>query len=324
MPLIAATRAGLYTLDGGDPAVFMPGADFMALARAPAASGTCYAARREGEVFVTRDAGRTWERAGAIDGFEELSSLAIDPLHSERLLAGMEPGALFRSEDGGRTWTEDTAVRALAGDNDWSVPWSDAKGHVRTIAVDPGDPDRVYLAIEVGGVVRTADGGATWENIHGDIHDDVHSVAVDPRDGATVYAATRHGFGRSVDHGRTWARIDGFAGQGYARPLAVDPRQPGRLFTAAAPVGPGGFQRPVGSECGIYRSDDGGMTWSHLVNGLPARFKPYVDGLDVDPEIPDVVAIADGEGQLYRSRDGGESWASWTTLPPVRRLLFTA
>jgi photosystem II stability/assembly factor-like uncharacterized protein len=278
----------------------------------------------DGQVFRSNNGGRTWEPVGAIEGFEELSALAVDPGDPEHVMAGMEPSALFHSRDGGRTWEEDPTLRRMSRENGWSVPWSDAPGHIRTIAIDPNDTNRVYLAIEVGGVVRTDDGGRSWDNVHGGIHDDVHSVAVHSKNGAIVYAATRHGFGRSEDYGRTWQRIDGFEGQGYARPLAVHPQRPERVYTAAATVGPGGFQRPVGSECGVFRSDDGGLTWVRMTNGIPPHFKPYVDAIGINPADPDHVALADVEGHLYESHDGGDRWQLGRALPPVRRLLFTA
>jgi photosystem II stability/assembly factor-like uncharacterized protein len=321
MTLLLATREGLYRSNSSTSRLGEP-ADFLALARAPSGAAIYYAAATEGRVFQSHDAARSWQAAGAIRGFAELSCLAVHPQDPERLLAGMEPSALFRSEDGGRTWREDPAIRRMSEANGWSVPWSDAKGHVRAISIDPHDPRWIYLAIEVGGVVRTEDAGETWENVHGGIHDDVHSVAVNPRRGAVVYAATRHGFGLSEDHGKTWRRIDGFEGQGYARPLAVNPEQPEQLFTAAATTGPGGFSRPeVGSECGIFRSDDGGLTWTRLTNGIPARFRPYVDAIDVDPARPAHVALADTEGHVFESEDGGESWRQTAQVPPVRRLL---
>jgi photosystem II stability/assembly factor-like uncharacterized protein len=322
MPLLLATREGLYRCNGATSPLGEPG-DFLALARAPGDPGVYYAAATDGRVFRSHDAARSWEAAGTIGGFAELSSLAVHPQDQDRLLAGMEPSALFRSEDGGRTWREEPAIRRMSEANGWSVPWSDAKGHVRTISIDPHDPRRIYLAIEVGGVVRTEDGGETWENVHGGIHDDVHSVAVNSRRGAVVYAATRHGFGRSEDYGRTWARIDGFEGQGYARPLAVNPERPEQLFTAAATTGPGGFHRAdVGAECGIFRSDDGGLTWRRLIDGIPARFRPYVDAIDIDPVRPSHVALADTEGHVFESQDAGESWRQTAQAPPVRRLLI--
>jgi photosystem II stability/assembly factor-like uncharacterized protein len=322
MSLLIATRQGLFLRDGEATAIFHTDWDFLALAAAPSSSGLCYAATTGGRVFRSVDRGHSWQEAGAVTGYPELSSLAVDPENPDRLLAGMEPSALFISEDGGATWREDERIRRMSEENGWSVPWSDARGHVRTIAIDPEEPRRLYLAIEVGGVVRSEDGGESWENVRGGIHDDVHSVAVNPKDGTVVYAATRHGFGRSEDCGKSWRQIDGFEGQGYCRPLALNPERPERVYTAAATTGPGGFSRPVGAECGIYRSEDGGLTWGRLANGIPARFKPYVDALAVDPSRPDHVALADNDGSLFESEDGGDTWRATGQLPPARRMLI--
>lgn len=322
MQLLVTTQSGLFRLHGEQQTVFGEGQAFLALARAPSQPSICYAARDGGRVYHSEDGGRSWTEAGRIDGCEELSSLEVEPRDPDRLLAGMEPAALFRSEDGGRIWEEDPTIRRMSRENGWSVPWSDALGHVRTIAIDPNEPERIYLAIEVGGVVRTEDGGRRWENVHGGIHDDVHSVAVNPMNGAVVYAATRHGFGRSDDYGKSWRYAGKFEGQGYSRPLAVHPERPARLYTAAATVGPDGFRRPVGSECGVFRSDDGGLSWTRLTNGIPEHFKPYVDSIAIDPAAPDQVALLDAEGHVYQSRDGGDRWALTHTLPPARRLIF--
>lgn len=322
MPLLLATRKGLFLAEGDHLTPLREGDDFLALARSLSNPTVYYAATVKGRVCRSTDSARSWEAVGRVDGFEELSALAVDPHDPALLFAGMEPSALFRSEDGGETWEEDPEIRRMSEEEGWTVPWSDAKGHVRGISIDPNDPRRIYLAIEVGGVVRSEDGGETWENVHGGIHDDVHSVAVNPKEGRVVYAATRHRFGRSEDYGRTWGQIEAFDGQGYERPLAVDPANPDRIFTAAATVGPGGFGQPgVGSECGIYRSDDGGLTWTHLTNGLPARFAPYVDAIDVDPSQPEQVAFATSDGAVYESTDGGVSWKRTAQVPPVRRLL---
>jgi photosystem II stability/assembly factor-like uncharacterized protein len=332
MALIASTRSGLYRIrETGISPGFCAGIPFLALAAdTDADTGRGFAATQGGDIYRTDDAGGTWSPVGKIEGFVELSSLAVLPRRgggAEVLLAGMEPAALFRSEDGGRTWQEDSRMREMSGDHGWSVPWSDTPGHVREIAIDPGDPARIYLAIEVGGIVRSEDGGATWENIREGpdvaIHDDVHTVAVRPGDGRTIYAATRHGFGRSDDYGCTWTAANPFEGQGYSRPLAVDPSNGDRIFSAASPVGPGSFDRPeVGAECGVFRSDDGGRRWRRLKGGLPERFIAYVDALAVDPLDLDHVALCDSSGHLYESRDDGRHWTLTAQLPGIRRLRF--
>src|SRR5438105_2047940 len=165
MALLISTRAGLFLRDGDVETIFHTDFDFLALALAPSDPRVCYAARGDGQVFRSTSGGHAWEAAGRIEGYEELSSLAVDPRDPDWLLAGMEPSALFLSRDGGQTWREDPSIPEMAVLERWSVPWSDAPGHVRTIAIDPNEPHRVYLAIEVGGVVRTEDGGESWDNV---------------------------------------------------------------------------------------------------------------------------------------------------------------
>ncbi len=324
MTMLISTREGLVVRDGEKETLFREGVDFLALARAPGEPSVCYAATSTGSVYRSTDGGRKWKERGVAGGFDELSALAVHPEDPDHLLAGMEPSALLRSRDGGCSWEEDAVIRRMSGEQGWSVPWGHARGHVRSIAIDPHDPRRVYLAIEVGGIVRTENGGETWENVHGGIHDDVHAVAVNPRNGSALYAATRHGFGISHTYGRTWHAVNGFEGQGYCRPLAVDPREPQRVYTVAATTGPGGFRRKSGSEAGVFRSEDAGRSWERLTEGIPTHFKPYIDALDVEPGDPGHLALADAEGNVYESRDCGDHWTSAGRVPPARRLLFVA
>src|SRR4051812_3133921 len=131
MPLLLATREGLCLSEGDHVTPLVEGADFLALARSLSNPTVYYAGTTKGQVYRSTDSARTWNRVGSLDGFTGLSSLAVDPLDPASLWAGMEPAALFRSEDGGETWEEDPAIRRMSEENGWSVPWSDAKGHVR-------------------------------------------------------------------------------------------------------------------------------------------------------------------------------------------------
>src|SRR5262249_25899775 len=163
---------------------------------------------------------------------------------------------------------------------------SDARGDVGAPAWDAEEPQRIYLPIEVGGVVRTDDGGATWENIHGGIHDDVHALAVHPRRSSTLYAATRTGFGRSDSYGREWVPANEGLEHPYCRAIGIDAADPDCLYTAAASTNPGGWRRPSGAETALFHSRDGARTWRRLSNGLPPSFAPFIDALATDPVLP--------------------------------------
>jgi photosystem II stability/assembly factor-like uncharacterized protein len=323
MRLLLGTDEGVYLLsEGGTLEALLPGVSVQELARSQPGSPTLYLATPD-RVFRSDDTGRTWrETAAAFPGYE-ISSLAVHPWEPEVLLAGLETAALFRSEDGGRSWAEVSAIRQMSEQPNagWHVPWGPAKGHVRTPAWDRRDPRRIYLPIEVGGVMRTEDGGETWENVRGGIHDDVHALAVSPEQNAVLYAATRTGFGRSEDHGRTWQPLTAGLEHLYCRTIALDPANPERLYTAGASAGPGAWRRPTGAETALFRSDDGARSWRRLRGGLPESFRPYVDALVTDPQTPDAVAFGTNDGEVYLSRNAGERWERLAQAPPVRRML---
>jgi photosystem II stability/assembly factor-like uncharacterized protein len=323
MRLLLATEEGIaFWSNEGELEVRLPGARIEALARSAPGGTRIYAASAD-RVFRSDDEGRSWRPTGAAFPGYSISSLAVHPWEPDVLLAGLETAALFRSQDGGETWSEVTAIREMSErpESGWHVPWGRARGHVRTPAWDRRDPRRVYLPIEVGGVVRTEDGGESWENVHGGIHDDVHALAVHPEQHAVLYAATRTGFGRSEDYGRTWTASDGPA-HPYCRALAIDAADPERVYTAGATTGPGPWsRRESGAETALFRSDDGGRTWARLNGGLPATFVPYIDALVTDPAIPGAVAFATTTGEIYESRDAGAHWARIAKAPPVRRML---
>lgn len=323
MRLLLATGEGiaLWSEDGGWDAR-LPGARVGALARSVPGSPRIYAATAD-RIFRSDDAGGAWcPTRAAFPGYS-ISSLAVHPFEEDVLLAGLETAALFRSNDGGETWEEIAAIREMSEEpkSGWHVPWGPARGHVRTPAWDRRDPRRIYLPIEVGGVVRSEDGGATWENVHGGIHDDVHALAVHPERRAVLYAATRHGFGRSSDFGRTWTASDGPAHR-YCRAIAIDAGNPERVYTAGASSSPDGWgRRPTGAETALFRSDDGGGAWTRLQGGLPPTFAPYIDALVTDPTAPDVVAFATNAGEIYASRDAGANWQKLAQTPPISRML---
>jgi photosystem II stability/assembly factor-like uncharacterized protein len=323
MQLLLATGEGIAIWsESGGVDVRLPGIRVGALAQSAPGSPRIYAAS-DTQIFRSDDEGRTWQPTGAAFPGYSISSLAVHPWETNVVLAGLETSALFRTEDGGGTWREVTAIREMSErpDSGWHVPWGPAKGHVRTPAWDRRDPRRIYLPIEVGGVVRTENGGESWENVHGGIHDDVHALAVHPERHAVLYAATRTGFGRSEDHGRTWTASDGPA-HPYVRTIAIDAADPERVYTAGASTGPGPWsRRDTGAETALFRSDDGGRTWLRLQAGLPESFRPYIDALVTDPATPDTVAFATNDGDLYRSRDAGTTWQKLAQVPPVRRML---
>ena len=276
-----------------------------AAARLALGSGRAYLAAYESGVWRSDDGGRTW---ASLDGYPSsyAHSVAVHPQDADLLYVGSEPAALYRSSDGGMTWEECGSFRNHPGAHHWSFHGG-RSSHVRDLHFAEGDPDRMYAGIEVGGVVRSLDGGETWQQLVG-MHPDVHSVHICSSEPETVYAATAGGPYRSDDAGETWtALLDGLE-RHYTVPISAAPDDPETLLVAVAK----GAHRK-GAQA--YRSTDGGRSWNRLPLGSD---DDMVIVYAWDPASSGTVYAGTDSGLVYASPDAGESWEQLDVdLPPL-------
>jgi photosystem II stability/assembly factor-like uncharacterized protein len=160
------------------------------------------------------------------------------------------------------------------------------------------NPARLYAGLEVGGVVRSSDGGVTWQQLHGP-YEDVHSLSVTPARSHTLYAATARQPWRSDDGGETWTAIGAGLPHRYIVPVAVAPDDPDLVLVSCSTS----FQRQTGR---LARSTDGGRTWQEPQWPGPGDDMAVAIAWDM-AEARVVYAGTDG-GKLYRSTDRGASW----------------
>ena len=146
--------------------------------------------RRPGQVTVgthdgiwrSDDAGDSWRRLDAPKPQLGVWSLASHPADPRTLFAGYEPCGIQRSTDSGKTWTAlPVHARYPAVSDRPEIP-----KRVISIAVDPGNPRAIYASLEVGGLLRSLDGGASWENVIDGLYldegfVDIHAVVVNPK-----------------------------------------------------------------------------------------------------------------------------------------------
>lgn len=239
---------------------------------------------------------------------------------------GVNNGGVWKTTDYGRVWTP--------------VFDDQPTGSIGDVAVAPGDPNVIYVAsgeglqrpdLSVGnGVYRSSDGGKTWTNTGLREGLQIGGLAVDPTDPNRVFAAVLgHPYGpnpergvyRTKNGGKTWEKVKYIDENTGAIQVTIDPADPRVVyadFWAArlAPWENGVFQGP-GS--GLWKSTDGGDTWTQLKNGLPT---PAQDlgriGFCICPSLPSrLYATVDcGEGTenarlysgIYRSDDTGANW----------------
>jgi hypothetical protein len=263
----------------------------------------------ESGLFRSTDGGETFDRVD-FEGPDAVTSLAISPRDPDVVWAGTEPSAVFRSTDGGTTFEPTPDLAQLPSADDWYFPPRPDTHHVRWIEPHPADSDRWYVAIEAGALVRTFDGGDSWEDRPADARRDNHTLATHPDRPDRVYTAAGDGYAESDDGGDTWRYPQAGLDHRYVWGLAVDPGDPGRVLVSAARGATAAHRR---GNAHVYRKEDDGGAWERLDGrGLPTGDGTYRAVLD-----------ATGDGRfwacndrgVFRSTDGGDSWtgidASW-------------
>lgn len=256
-------------------------------------------------VWRSDDAGRTWAEASAGLTLRHVRALAYHTAVSDRAFAGTEPAGIFVSHDGARTWRACPEVATLRDTHRWFLPYSPEAGCVRDFALQG---DRAYAAVEVGGVLRSDDGGETWQLAPGStgepvftlpppslVHADVHAVMTHPSGPDLVFAATAEGLYRSRDGGATWTVV--YAGA-YCRAIWVDPDDPAHLV-----LGPADAVEHNGR---IEATQDDGTTWTTASAGLAV---PWRDAL-IERFVPigDELLAITSQGVVYAAPRATLDW----------------
>jgi hypothetical protein len=200
-------------------------------------------------------------------------------------------------------------------------------GRISDLAAHPDQPNVIYAGAASGGVLKSTNFGATWQSVFdGQPSLSIGALAVAPSNPNVIYvgageanaggdSSTYGGLGvfKSRDGGQSWTWL-GLAATRYIGRLAVDPRDENRVFVAAA-----GNLFSHNPERGVYRSNDGGITWEKTL--FISDSTSAID-LAIDPENPDIIYAAMWErlraphfrrmggstSGVYRSKDGGATW----------------
>jgi len=278
----------------------------------PADRETVYVGLGAGGVMKATDGGRTWTEAGLRQ--HQVYSVAVSAADGA-VYAWTEPSALSRSDDGGETWRELHALLELPSQPTWSFPPRPWTSHVRWIAPSPHDDGLILVGIELGGLMRSPDGGETWHDHRPGAQPDVHSLAWHPREQGRAYEAGGGGAAWSTDGGDTWRPADDGRDRHYTWSVAVDPDDP-ELWYVSASTGPFAAHGRRDPQAHIYRRRNGG--WDALAGGLP----------DPLPSMPYALVAAGNRlfaglasGELWESRDRGETWERCRLLGELPRLL---
>lgn len=280
----------------------------------PGDSKIIYAGSYKDGIFKTTDGGITWLRKG-LDG-KCVSSLLINPANPQIVYAssviGKErgkdfQGGIFKSSDGGDGW----------------IKIGDMIGDAHQLVMDPTNPNIIYAACGGQGIFKTIDGGNVWVAKNKGLEELMPaklnlsnikyvSLTIDPQNPEIIYAGSGERRGqiyKSVNGGDYWVKLTGKreniypegwwiketnwpGGAGYfANCLLVDPTNSKRIYSAG--------------RSGIWRSDDGGVTWRAKVKGLEAT---CLHQIAFDPKRPDIFFVGASDWVFLQSGERGKTF----------------
>jgi photosystem II stability/assembly factor-like uncharacterized protein len=303
-----------------DPESVLGGVEPRCIAVDPHDPRRIYAGTFDDGLYASEDGGVTWRADEEGLGDRRVLSVAVSGSHRQAGIsiayAGTEPSNLYRSEDGGRSWQLLPALRKLPSEPRWSFPPRPWTHHVRTIALHPSDPDSLAVGIELGGVMRSRDGGATWADHNPEAHSDAHQLLTHPLAPDRLYEAAGQGIARSEDRGETWRRLDDGLDRHYAWAEAIDPADP-ELWYVSVSRSPFDAHGGGDGHARLLRTRGDGWERADRWGDEPAlRRMPYA--LSPMPGRRDCLLVGLRGGALLLTEDAGESWSRLSAeLPDV-------
>ncbi len=331
--IYAATRKGVYrSIGNGNWTALTNGLDTLDV-RSVLVSGTSattlWAGSSERGVYRSTDGAANWSLQSKGLTADPLLGLARAAGATNKVLARSASGGLFSSTDGGATWAHLPHAYQESG-----------IALVRNVVVDRTSPDRLLLGA-MDGVLKSEDGGQSWSPFSADVADTAGYVAQDPSDASTFYACFLGGLFKKTGLANWSALVksSGFSFDGFCSGLTIHPTDSRKLWMSR-PGGPAAVWRSedgggkwtaaslgtrtpdavaldatdqgllfVTDHEAIYRSTDGGVSFTAITNGLPGGVG--YSAVTTHPSAHGVVYVGTRGMGVYRSIDGGSSFSSF-------------
>lgn len=290
-------------------------------------------------ISISHDMGRTWKNSEKAPRFPKGSDLTVknvwhvEPGLEDRpgeIFLGVEPACLFVSSDSGETWEVDQGMMNHSTRKNWQPGNGGLCLH--TILVDERDHRRLHAGISSVGTLYSGNSGGSWSFRNKHVLADffpgarkypvygqcVHKIVRKIGHPDTLFQQNHCGVFRSDDNGADWVNITSNLPSRFGFPIAVEKEKASRVFVAPLE---GDFSRiPKDGRFSVWASDDDGREWFALNRGIP-KFSYYDvlrEAMKTDDSDPCGVYFGTTTGQLYASRNRGESWSCVSDgLPPV-------
>lgn len=315
--VLIGMSGGLYGLDEAHdtvPRVLLPGVQPTALAIDPAEPQRIYCSTFNRGLWRSEDGGATWHPVGTPQSYyepqtkgaigpRETTFVSVDPRPDAQgrhaVWVGTELSSLYRSDDHGETFHLATTFDTQKSRGTWSFPPRPKTHHVRWIA--HGEAGRIYVSIEFGALLRSLDGGSTFEDRLPNSPLDTHVLRTHPAAPGRLYAALGDGlmqrgrsYAESLDGGATWIYLsEGFGEMVYLYGMAISPTDPNDIRVAAS-IGPRAAH------------GDQGSGWKSAARAALSRLHLARD--------------TDGPSTIFRRE--GDNWVEHSTGFPHERSLI--
>ncbi|CAM4165766.1 glycosyl hydrolase [Bacillus luti] len=307
------------------------GANPVALALDPYDQERMYCGTFDRGLWRSKDGGSSWEAIGTLPSFGEvfsanaihmraITAVSVSPEKGDDgngiVYVGIEPSAMFVSKNGGDSFELLTDYRQMPSYSSWFFPQRTYTHHVKHIEIDANNPETIYTTIEVGGLIKSVDGGMTWtEEKEGNYPQDIHVLKSHRNAPNRLYGVLGDSFlkepgqeyAESNDGGKTWNYMCSGLKHHYAYQMAVNPNDPENIIIATSSNPHVAHDYNNGNcESFIYKKEKD-QPWAEMNAGLPTP-KGTI--------IPVLKATSDGTFYLfsnkgvYQSVDGGSNWTS--------------
>lgn len=284
------------------------------------------------------DFGQTWQEPEVGIQFPQDSGLKLEniwviepgrPGEAGVVYVGVAPASLWESTDGGVHWS----LNAGLAQHPTREQWSPGAGGLclHTIVADPSNASRMWIGISAVGCMRTDDGGQSWvfankntragflPEIYPEFGQCIHRFVQHPQQPDVLYQQNHCGIYKTLNGGDDWIDIQHNLPSEFGFPIALDAHHPDTIFTIVEdPYG----RNNVGEQFCVYRSSDGGQQWLAVTEGLPSgpgvRLGVLRHGMCADTLDPCGVYVGTNTGQIFASRNQGDSWRLIADyLPPI-------
>ncbi len=279
-------------------------------------------------LFASDDEGSSWQ----LKGLQDREVWQIRRAADGSLYAGTQPAGLFKSMDQGENWQEIESFANAPEASTWCVPVTPVRpGQARALVLDCNDAKRLWVGVEVGGIMRSVDAGETWEfGLPGD-NPDLHMMYAHPEKPNVLFASTGYGrldgvaemiegnagVFRSDDGGLNWNYVWKGITPRYSRPMCIDSRPPFGLTIASAPTAFSSYKEEGGANAMVFRSEDEGESWRSLCDESHTPSRANFHGLTPDPESPGGVLLGTDDGDLWQVSNDAQWHRLASGLPAV-------